>query len=155
MIAGRGGGGDPGTVQRGELDGVGADAARAAVHQDVLPGLQPGVLVQGLPGGERAERNSGGREVIDGGRLGRKLGRGGGHVFGGGAGPVEADQAIDLTARGPALHSRPAAATTPDRSWQGMAGQLSGQVSSPAVTAVACTSTSSSPGPGSGTGMVS
>src|SRR5258708_13917268 len=36
-----------------------------------------------------------------------------------------------------------------------MAGQLSGQVSWSAVTAVACTSISSSPGPGSGTGMVS
>jgi len=38
--------------------------------------LQLGVLVQGLPGGKPAERNSGGREVIDGGGLGRKLGRG-------------------------------------------------------------------------------
>src|SRR5215475_5773392 len=35
-----------------------------------------------------------------------------------------------------------------------MAGQFSGQVSSPAVIAVAHTSTSSSPGPGSGMGMV-
>ena len=44
--------------------------------------------------------------------------------------------------------------TTPDKSWQGMAGQLSGQVSSSAVIAVAHTCTSSSPGPGSGMGMV-
>jgi hypothetical protein len=35
-----------------------------------------------------------------------------------------------------------------------MAGQLSGQVSSSAVIAVARTSTSSSPGPGSGTGTL-
>src|SRR5439155_2825133 len=51
--------------------------------------------------------------------------------------------------------SGPVAATTPDTSWQGMAGQLSGQVSSSAVIAVARTCTSSSPGPGSGTGMLS
>src|SRR5215469_4172819 len=36
-----------------------------------------------------------------------------------------------------------------------MAGQLSGQDGSPAVTAVPRTSTSSSPGPGSGTGTLS
>lgn len=44
--------------------------------------------------------------MIDRGRLGRKLGRGGGHVFSSGTRPVEADQAIDLTARDPALRSR-------------------------------------------------
>src|SRR5262249_46084475 len=52
------------------------------------------------------------------------------------------------------LAPRPTAATTPDKSWHGMAGQVSGQVSSAAVTAVARTSTSSSPGAGSGTGTL-
>src|SRR5689334_12349102 len=46
----------------------------------------------------------------------------------------------------------PEAATTPERSWHGMTGQVSGQVSSWAVTAVAATRTSTSPGAGGGTG---
>src|SRR5690349_15884009 len=46
----------------------------------------------------------------------------------------------------------PEPATTPDRSWHGITGHFSGQVSSWAVTAVAATRTSTSPGPGCGTG---
>src|SRR5690348_9157218 len=46
----------------------------------------------------------------------------------------------------------PEPATTPDRSWHGMAGHFSGQVSSWAVTAVAATRTSTSPGSGRGMG---
>src|SRR5690348_14678776 len=53
------------------------------------------------------------------------------------------------------LSPGPAPATTPDKSWHGMTGQASGQVSSPAVTAVARTCTSTSPGPGRGTGTLS
>jgi hypothetical protein len=57
-------------VQRGELDDVGADAA---VYQHVLTGPQPRALVQCLPCGERAERDGGGRDVIDAARLGGQL----------------------------------------------------------------------------------
>src|SRR5262249_7854440 len=49
----------------------------------------------------------------------------------------------------------PAPTTTPDRSWHGITGHASGQVSSPAVIAVARTCTSTSPGFGRGTGTLS
>ena len=119
----------------------------------MLPRLQLRVLVQGLPGREPAERNRGGREVVHAIRLGGQVGGGCGDVLGGGAGAVETDQTIDLVAWLQSAASGPVAATTPDRSWQGMAGQLSGQSSSPDVMAVARTSTSTSPDPASGTGM--
>ena len=53
----RRGSGHPRAVLRRELRDVGADTAGATVDQDVLPGSQLSVLVQRLPGGERAERN--------------------------------------------------------------------------------------------------
>jgi len=73
-------------VQRGKLSGVGDDAAGAAVDQDVLAGPQPRVLVQGPPGGERAERNGGGRDMVHGGRLGGQISGGDGDEVGGSPG---------------------------------------------------------------------
>src|SRR5262249_62131998 len=87
------GGGYPGAVQRRELNGVGTDAAGAAMDQDMLPRLQPRVLVQGLPGRERTQGNGGGLDVADIGRLGRQVRRRRGDVLGRGAGTVETDQA--------------------------------------------------------------
>ena len=139
-------------VRGGELDSVGADAPAAAVDKDMLAGPQVRVLMQGLPRGERAERDGRRGDVV--GRSGFR-GQGGGRdgrVLGGGTGPVESDQPETSSPWRQRLTPGPAAATTPDRSWHGMAGHASGQVSSPAVTAVARTCTSTSPRPGLGTG---
>src|SRR6185437_14226611 len=99
----RRGSGHPRAVLGRELRDVGADTAGAAVDQDVLPGSQLSVLVQRLPGGERAERNGGSGQMIHGSGLGGQVGGGGGDVLGGGAGAVEADQAVDLVAGLPAV----------------------------------------------------
>src|SRR5262249_46556197 len=103
-VAGGGGGGYPGAVQRRELDGVSTHAARAAVYQDMLSRPQPRVLVQRLPGGERAERDGSGRQGIPRSGLGGEVGGGGGSgdVLGGGTGAVETNQAIDVVAGPPA-----------------------------------------------------
>src|SRR6185369_3844177 len=77
----RRGSGYPRAVLGRELRDVGADTA---VDQDVLSGSQLSVLVQRLPGGERAERNGGGGQVIHGDGLGGQVGGGGGDVLGGG-----------------------------------------------------------------------
>ena len=106
LVPGRCRGGHPGPVPRRELNGVGADAARAAVHQDVLPGLELRVLMQGLPCGERAQRDGRGSDVIDGGGLGCEVGGGGRDESGGRAGAVEPDQAVDLVAGLPAGNVR-------------------------------------------------
>ena len=100
------GSGHPRAVLGRELRDVGADTAGAAVDQDMLPGSQLSVLVQRLPGGERAERNGGGRQMIHRGGLGGQVGGGGGDVLGGGAGAVETDQAVDLVAGLPAVGVR-------------------------------------------------
>ena len=89
-----------------ELRDIRADTAGAAVDQDMLPGSQLSVLVQRLPGGKRAERNGGGRQMIDRAGLGGKVGGGGGDVLGGGTGAVETDQAVDLVAGSPAVGPR-------------------------------------------------
>ncbi len=80
---------------RRELNGVGADPACAAEHEDVLPGLDLRVLVQGLPCGECTQRDCRGSYVIDGGGLGREVGGGGRDESGGSAGAVEPDQAVE------------------------------------------------------------
>ena len=72
----------------------------------MLPGSQLSVLVQRLPGGERSERNGGGRQMIHRSGLGGQVGGGSGDVLGGGAGAVEADQAVDLVAGLPAVGVR-------------------------------------------------
>ena len=82
-------------MPRRELNGVGADPARAAVHQDVLPGLELRVLMQSLPCGERAQGDGRGSDVIDGGGLGCEVGGGGRDESGGRAGAVEPDQAVE------------------------------------------------------------
>ena len=120
----------------------------------MLPGGQLRVLVQGLPGSQRPERDGCCLEMIHRNGLGSEIGRGHGDVLGRGAGAVEADQAPDLVsgspAAGPVAYRRHHAGQVV----AGDGGQFSGQVSSWAVTAVPRTSTSNSPGPGSGTGTL-
>ena len=95
-------GGYPGAVERRELDSVDADAAGATMDQDMLPRLQPRVLVQGLPGRKCTQRNGGGLGMADAGRLGRQVRSRRGDVLGRGAGTVKGDEAIHLITRPPA-----------------------------------------------------
>ncbi len=94
--------GHPGAVQRRELDSVGTDAAGATMDQDMLPRLQPRVLVQGLPGRERTQGNGSGLGMADTGRLGGQVRGRRSDVLGRSAGTVETDQAIHLITGPPA-----------------------------------------------------
>src|SRR5215510_9680362 len=147
-------GGHPGAVRCCQLDRVGTDAAGPAVDQDVLPRLQVCVLMQRLPGRQRPQRERSRLDVPDG--HGPRSRSAAGTVTYSAAAPGRSNPTRPYTFSPGCqpLTPRPAAATTPDTSWHGIAGQVSGQVSSPAVTAVAWTSTSSSPGAGSGTGTL-
>jgi hypothetical protein len=68
----------------------------------VLASLEAGVLVQRLPGGERAERDGGGLPMAEGEWLSGHIGGGHRYVFGGGTGPVKPDQRVDLVPSPPA-----------------------------------------------------
>ena len=90
----------------GELDGEMADAAARAVDHDALPGLQPAVVEEALPGAQGGERQGRGLEVVERLRLRReRRGRNDG-VLGGRAVAVERRQREDLVAGRDSVHVR-------------------------------------------------
>jgi hypothetical protein len=101
-VPGGGRRGYPGAVQRRKLDSVATDAAGATMDQDMLPRLQPRVLVQGLPGRERTQGKGSGLGMADTGRLDSQVRGRRSDVFGRSAGTVEADQAIHVITGPPA-----------------------------------------------------
>ncbi|AIA08500.1 hypothetical protein DC74_8096 [Streptomyces noursei] len=78
-----------------------ADAAGRGVDQHVLTGPESRGVDEGLPGGERGERQSGRLDVVDPGRLGREGAGGSGHVLGVGTGPVRVGQHAEHLVTGP------------------------------------------------------
>jgi hypothetical protein len=116
-----------GAHRAGQLHGDRADAARGAVDEDALPGLEVGMAEQGLPGGESGDGQRGGRDVVDvGGQRGEVAGFDRG-VLGQGAvaGPV-----------GQAVHALPdgqaggAVAEFGDDAGQFVAGHTRGPIAS-------------------------
>jgi hypothetical protein len=126
------GGGDDGEARElaRELDGDGADAARAADDQEraavhPLAALHADPIEQQLPGGERGERQR--RSLEEGKRLRlvanyALVDQVEGCV---GAGPIDVAGVIDLVARLEQRQSRPTASTVPAASHPRMTGSAS------------------------------
>src|SRR3954452_20847985 len=84
----------------GELDGERADAPGGAVDQDPLPGREPGVDEQRLPGGECREWDRGGVDMVEAPWLGCQVPGPHDDVLRGAPIAWECDQAIDGVAEG-------------------------------------------------------
>jgi hypothetical protein len=97
-VGGGGGGEDVGAGVFGELDGVGTDAARAAVDEEALAGDEFAVFEEGLPGGEGGEGDGGGFGGGEGARCGGDVGGGEGDEFCGAAVEGEVDEGVDEVA---------------------------------------------------------
>ena len=154
---------DGSTGQSGELDGEGANSSGPAVDEDPFSGLNLGVVVQGLPGGQCGQGKGGRHRMGDRRRLGRDMVGGNGNVLGGGAVPIEWNEAVNIV---PDTDSRNPGPDGGDHSGHLMDGtvgvrsrpsrcQVSSQLNSAKVIPAACTSMISSPGTGEGTGASS
>jgi hypothetical protein len=103
-----------------------------------LSARKPAVLEKALPRAEPGERDNSALHVISRSRLSGEDGRRNHRVIGGGAVTIGAAQRVDGRADCYAGNARPTPATTPENSYEGIAGRrLAGQLSSPRVIAAA------------------
>jgi hypothetical protein len=94
-VAGGGSPDDVGAAPAGELNGEAANPARSTVNQHPLPGREPRVVEESLPGRQGGERGCRGARMVEAAGFRAEVGGAHGDVLGRSPVPEKIDQPID------------------------------------------------------------